>query len=60
MDSNPYVPAEEVDFVEQMQQEDVDPSRVQLVSAASRDLIETPRLTAADFRAVVPDSHNYR
>ena len=49
-------------FAEDIQpvQEEADPEHIQLVSIPSRDLIEVPKITQADIRAVTPDSHNYR
>lgn len=60
LEESPFIAFEVADYVELLQYDDVDPSRIQWIQAPSRDLIEHPHLTRADIRAVVPEAHNYR
>ena len=59
IEDSPFI-APTPNFSEDIQGEEADPNHVQLVSIPSRDLIEVPKITQADIRAVTPDSHNYR
>ena len=56
MEDSPFI-APTPNFAEDIQGEEVDAKRVQLVKIPARNLIEAP-ITQADIRAVTPESHN--